>query len=209
MERKDLSASDVLHNVVHNNTGDRITFQEIKLALHERGFGLLMLIFALPLSIPLPVPPGLTTVASLPLFLFSTQMVLGFDSPWLPKWIGRKTIKRTTLAMVIEKTSPYLKKIERLMRPRLTFAGSRRGEKIVGLLCLMFTVSIAIPLPLTNFIPALGIVIMSLGLLSKDGVIVILGTMVGAFGVGITLTILYFGKKAAFSILPWLADILS
>ena len=71
MDKKQRAASDVLEGVVKDSVGDYISFREIKLALHERGFGLLMLFFALPLSIPLPVPPGLTAIPAIPLILFS------------------------------------------------------------------------------------------------------------------------------------------
>src|SRR5690606_30111620 len=123
----------------------------------ERGFGLLMVIFSLPLSIPLPVPPGFTMLPSIPLIIFSLQMLMGMRSPWLPKWLGEKKMKRTTLAYMIEKASPHLKKVEKLLRPRIFFASSPLGEKIVGLFALVFSISIMIPIPLTSFIPAIGI----------------------------------------------------
>ena len=70
------------------------------------------------------------------------------------------------------------------------------GERLVGFFCLVFSLSIAVPLPLTNFIPATGIAIMSLGLLSKDGITVIAGMIVGSCGVTLTTVLLIFGKKA-------------
>ncbi len=38
---------------------------DIKIALQERGFGILIIIFSLSLSIPLLVPPGYTTILSI------------------------------------------------------------------------------------------------------------------------------------------------
>lgn len=195
------SASDVLEGVVKDNDADYISFQEIKMALHERGFGLLMLFFALPLSIPLPVPPGLTAIPALPLILFSIQMLRGMDSPWLPKWVGNKKIKRETLALIVEKTAPHLKKAEKLLRPRFSFASSEAGEKIVGFFALLFSLSILIPLPLTNFIPAIGILLMSLGLLSKDGIPIAIGIIVGSMGIALTTLIIIMGKHAAMGII--------
>lgn len=193
MNNEKRTASDVLQGVVDNNTADKITLEEIKFALHERGFGLIMIVFALPLSVPIPMPPGVTAIPSIPLLLFSLQMVWGIDSPWLPKWVSKKSFNRETLAMLVMKASPYLTKVEKLLRPRLTFASSKLGERVVGVFCLVFSVSIAVPLPLTNFIPALGIVLMSLGLISKDGILIVFGMAVGTTGVLITTTILIFG----------------
>jgi len=192
MPQEDKAASEVLTGVVQQSTSDDISFAEIKLALHERGFGLLMLVFAL---ITLPLPPGLTVLAAIPLLFFSVQMILGVDSPWLPSWIGRRRIKRRTLALMVEKASPHLRKVERLLRPRFSYASSRTGEKIVGVFCLLFSMSIAIPLPFTNFIPAIGIALMSLGLLSKDGVVITIGMIVGMGGVMFTFVVWLKGPK--------------
>lgn len=194
-EENNQAASELLSGVVRKNRADYISFSEIKLALHERGFGLLMLVFALPTSIPLPVPPGFTLLPAIPLLFFSVQMIMGMDSPWLPQWVGRKKIKRTTLALMIEKAAPYLHKVERLLRPRFSFATSPLGEKIVGIFCLICSLSIAIPVPLTNFIPAAGISLMSLGLLSKDGILTIFGMAVGTFGVCVALSVIFIGPK--------------
>jgi hypothetical protein len=197
MEKKNnLAASDMLQGVVNNHQSDRVSFADLKTALHERGFGLLMLIFALPISLPLPLPPGATFLPALPLILFSVQMIMGMDSPWLPKYIGEKSLKRTTLAFIIEKAAPYLKKIERHLKPRFSFASSRTGEKIIGLAALIFSICIMIPLPFTQMVPAMGISIMSLGLLSKDGITIVAGMVIGMIGAGITTIIIILGEGA-------------
>ena len=41
MKKEEKSASDVLAGVVRDNSADHMSFREIKVALHERGFGLL------------------------------------------------------------------------------------------------------------------------------------------------------------------------
>lgn len=195
-KNKSLSASDVLTGVVNNHQSDRISFGDLKNALHERGFGLLMVIFSMPISLPLPIPPGLTSLPAIPLLIFSIQMLMGLDSPWLPKWISNKTLKRTTLASIVETASPYLMKIEKLLKPRLSFASSRAGEKLIGLFAAVFSVSIMIPVPLTHMVPALGILVMSLGLLSKDGITIIIGMIIGTIGVCISTLVIIMGEKA-------------
>jgi hypothetical protein len=200
MKKNERPASDVLEGVVKNNHNDFISFMEIKMALHERSFGLLMLFFALPVCIP-ALPPGMASIPAIPLLVFSIQMLRGMDSPWMPGWLGKKTLKRETLAFIVQKTTPYLKKVEKLLTPRFSFASSAKGEKIIGLFALFFSISILIPLPLSNFLPALGILVMSLGLLSKDGVIIIMGMILGSLGVLLTSMVIFFGQQAVISFL--------
>ncbi|MCO6435142.1 exopolysaccharide biosynthesis protein, partial [Nitrosomonas nitrosa] len=147
-------------------------------------------IAALPICLPIPVPPGYTTFFSIPLFIFSVQMIWGMKSPWLPEWIGKKEISRKSLEKMIEKATPWLRKIESYLHPRLTYISVHAWERIIGIFAFIFTISISLPIPLTNFPPGWGILIMSLGLLNKDGLTIIVGMIVGTIGVGITLIIL-------------------
>lgn len=192
--KNDKLASDILKQVASSEV-DKVTLLEIKSALHERGFGILTIIFSLMLSIPIPVPPGYTTILSIPLLIFSLQLLLGFDSPWMPKWLERKSFQRSSLALVVEKTSPALKKIENFMKPRMSFIFYGPGEKALALIMLLCAISISIPLPLTNFIPAIGITLISLGIMSRDGLLAILGVLISLFGLFITLVILIKGPK--------------
>lgn len=203
MKAKKRTASDLLEGVVKEHQADTITVGELKSALHERGFGFLMMLFALPLCIPLPSPPGYTTIFSIPLLFFSTQMILGMDSPWIPQWLARKQLKRTMLALIVEKSSPWLRRIEKLLHPRLFFASSSVAERIIGFLCLIFSIAIALPIPLTNWPPAVGIAILSLGLMSKDGFYIIVGNLIGIFGMVIAALVLIIGQQATMAIFDW------
>lgn len=184
------STSELLENVVVVYRSDTITVGEIKNSLHERGFGVLLAIAALPLCLPIPVPPGYTTLFSIPLFIFSIQMIIGMQAPWLPAWIEKKEIKRTSLEKMVIKANPWLKKIEKRLQPRLTYISVHTWERIIGIFAFVFALSISLPIPLTNFPPGWGILIMSLGLLSKDGITILIGMIVGTIGVGITMIIL-------------------
>ncbi|MDN5247937.1 MAG: exopolysaccharide biosynthesis protein [Wolbachia endosymbiont of Tyrophagus putrescentiae] len=188
-------ASEILKEVASADNVDKVTLFEIKSALHERGFGILMIIFSLPLSVPIPVPPGYTTILSIPLILFSLQLLFGFSSPWMPRWLENKSFQRSTLALVVEKTSPALKKIEKLMRSRMHFIFYGPGEKILAFIMLLCAISIAIPLPLTNFIPAIGTTLISLGIMSKDGLLSLLGVLVSLCGLLLTCIIIIVGPK--------------
>jgi hypothetical protein len=197
------SASDILQEIADTES-DKVTLFDIKTALHERGFGILMIIFALPLSVPIPVPPGYTTILSIPLILFSLQLLFGFDSPWMPKWLERKSFKRSTLALVVRKTSPTLKKVERLMKPRMSFIFYGPGEKILAFIMFICAISIALPLPFTNCIPAIGTTLISLGVMNKDGLLSILGVLISLCGLLLTLVIIVKGPQliiGAFSFL--------
>ena len=200
-KRSERASSEILEEAVGTYNSDDVTLEEVFYSLHERGFGLLLMILVLPNCVPIPVPPGVSTVLSLPLLFLSLQMIWGYEYPWLPSWLKRKKLRRSFLANMISKAAPKLKKIEKILRPRLSIASSQTGEKLIGVFTLMFAVSIAVPLPLTNFLPGIGILIMSLGLLSRDGVVILIGAFIGIAGCLFTIAILLLGFQAVSSIL--------
>ena len=190
MTIKERPTSDFLAIVVVEHKKESMTVGEIKNALHERGFGILLAIAAIPICLPVPVPPGYTTIFSIPLFIFSIQMVLGMQVPWLPAWIERKSIKRESLEKIIAKANPWLKKIENRMQPRMTYISVHTWERIIGIFAFVFALSISLPIPMTNFPPGRGILVMSLGLLNRDGVTILIGMIIGTIGIGITMIVL-------------------
>jgi len=194
-------ASSILEGVVANHAADKMTFGEIMAAMHERGFALMMLIFVLPNCVPVPIPPGGSTVLSIPVLFLAIQMAVGKQAPWLPLWLKNKNIKRSTMALVIEKISPRMKRLEKLLKRRLFPRDPDVMEKTVGMIAVVFGLCIAIPLPMTNFLPGVGILVMSLGLLSRDGIVILLGISIGTAGIAFTTALLVFGQKAVLNIL--------
>lgn len=193
----DRPASELLTLMMRHTKADTISLGEIKESLHERGFGILMVLFVIPCCLPVPVPPGVPLIFSIPLMFLSFQMLIGLKSPWLPKWLSEKSFKRLSLAYMVEKAAPILRKIEILLRPRLPFASTRNGERFIGFFIFFLSLVIALPLPIpfSNFVPGIGILVMSLGLLSKDGLVIILGMITGLFGAALIFAALIFGVK--------------
>lgn len=182
-----------LEDAINNNSNDKISIEDIMTAMNSGGFGLVLMVFALPILIPLP--PPFPSLISVPLVIFSFQMVIGLKAPKLPKKISQKTIKRVLLANIIEKSSIYFAKAEKVLKPRLTFLSRGIFERIVGFFILIFATSVLLPLPLSNFIPGVGILVTSFGLIGKDGAIIILGLLIGLTGIAIMLTAVFLGVE--------------
>jgi hypothetical protein len=196
VDQQKLITTQVIEDVVKNSSSDRIPIRDIVEAMESVGFGLAMMIFAFGVLIPMPPPiPG---IISIPLVIFSLQMIAGYSAPKLPKRFSNLSIKRKLLAKLVEKSSPYIRKVERFLRPRLAFMISPKAERVVGVWTLIFSLFVFLPLPLSNFIPGLGVLIISFGLLSKDGLVVIFGIVVGLIGVAISMAVIFLGIEAIY-----------
>lgn len=167
--------------------------------LDERAFGLALLLFALPSSVPFVYV--LPQVLSLPMLALAGQMAAGRESPWLPRKMWERRFELAPIKAVIERCEPYTRWFEKIARPRLTAVTGRMGSRIIGALLLIPAFSILVPLPATNAVPAMGISVASLGLIERDGVLVILGLMVG---IGWVVLLLVFGLSAATILKDWL-----
>ena len=198
MEQKKISATEVLESVVNQSSSDRVLVKDMVDAMQETGFGLIVLIFSLGIMIPLP--PPFPSIISLPLVLFSWQMVKGARSPQLPKKFSNLSVKRSVLAMLARKSAVVIGKIEKFLRPRLHFATTPKAERVVGFFIFLFASFILVPMPLSNFIPGLGIVIISFGMISKDGLMIILGVLIGLVGVAISITAVLLGAGAIYAL---------
>lgn len=83
----------------------------------ERTFGFLFVVLALPVpAAGYAVPFGLV------LFLLAVQLMAGARSPWLPRRIMNHPIALSRLQAFVKTGIPWIRRIERLSKARLTLA---------------------------------------------------------------------------------------
>lgn len=145
--------------------------------LAERAFGMVLLVLALPCAIPFLY--GVPQIMSLPMVFVAVQLAAGRHTLWLPERLRARELKKQSLEDMMDKARPWLQRFERISRLRLQFMTRRPMEQVIGLLFILFSLTIMIPLPLTNTVPGAAIVIASLGFIERDGILVFLGTALG------------------------------
>lgn len=186
-------STKAIEDVVKNSSSDNVAISDVINAMDSVGFGLIMMIFAF--GIIIPTPPPFPSLISMPLVVFSFQMLLGYSAPRLPKRFSNLKVKRAILATLIQKSSSIIRKIEKFLKPRCLFMTKPLAEKITGFFMLLFSSFIVLPIPLSNYIPGLGILIASFGMLSKDGLVIICGILIGCLGIVISVTALIIGVE--------------
>ncbi len=174
--------SEILEKVGQKQKGGKTKISELMEDFHENGILLAVIFFSLPVAIPLPYPPGFTTVMGIPLMILSIQMLLGNKKVSLPQKINDYELKNSTLRAISDKVVPRLVSVEKYVKPRFSFAKSVYCEQFIGFISLLAAFSVALPIPLTNAIPALGIAVMALGLLNRDGLVIIVGFFITVIG---------------------------
>jgi hypothetical protein len=181
-----LQTSQLLQELLQQHPENLIRMEVLINGLGNRAFGPVVLICALPEALPLPIA-GISAVIGIPLLLLSIQLLLGFSKPWLPQWLGNRSIKRQNLEQAIHYILRFLRKFEYVIRPRWKFATTPPTQRVLGLLFLLLSVVIFLPIPFGNILPAIAIVIISLGLIEEDGVLVVVG-IIAAILILVTMT---------------------
>jgi hypothetical protein len=174
--------SALLLDFAHGFPGERVRLRDLADLLGARSFGFLLLLFALPNVLPFGIP-GLSTITGVPLALVALQMMLGLPRPYLPDWLGDRSIRRDDFRRMVAKSVPWLRRVERLMKPRWTMLTNARSERILGGVCFMLAAVLCLPIPLGNLLPAIGVALLSLGILERDGALVGVGFVAGLGGV--------------------------
>jgi hypothetical protein len=190
------SISELFSDFQLTLTGDSISFDTLLEAFHERGFGIITLIFALPMALPVPMPPGVNIVLGTPLLFLTVQQIWGRRVVWFPLWLRHKSLSVRTLNGFLHGVIPFLKKLEVLTKPRLSFLTSPLAQKVTGVLGFLMTLMAIIPLPLTNTVPSFGIALMALGVLMRDGLAVAAGAIIGmGWTIMMLVVLILFGME--------------
>lgn len=161
-------------------TRTRVTLGDLLDRFEDRAFGMLLLILAIPNVIPMP---GLSTVVGVPMILLGLQMAWGAGRPWLPRRLSEVGFEREAFGAMMERVRPRLEWVERLLRPRLSAVTGRTAERFLGLAVAAMGAILSLPIVFGNLPPAVGVGLIALGLIEKDGAAVALGLVVGALSV--------------------------
>lgn len=157
---------------------NRVRVDEVLEAFHERGFGIILFIFSLPAAAPIPAP-GINTLIAIPLLVLTVQMAIGRHTVWFPAFIRKQSLSRDLCGRMIDACLPWIVRIENYMKPRLGFITQGLFSKLIGVFGFIMALSGAVPLPLMNTVPAIGISLMAIGVIMRDGLIVLFGCVLG------------------------------
>jgi len=147
----------------------RLAIADVMTALGDQGFGLLVLLLALPNAIPGPLIPGFSLPFALGIAALGLQLTLGLRTPRLPGWFKRLSMTHDRFHRFVDRAEPLLLRLERWLRPRPSPLTDAAGERLVGLALIALSAVLALPVPLGNLPIALSIIVIALGLLEGDG----------------------------------------
>jgi hypothetical protein len=160
--------------------GTHVTVGWLMAELGDRSFGLTLLVMAI-----VALMPGASALVGVLIAWPSIQLILGHDEAVLPRLLARREISVDRLARLIAVVVPRLAWIERLIRPRLPslFETTRR---MTGAAMLLLGLSLILPVPFTQVVPALVIMMLALAYLEEDGLALLLALFAAVCSLAMT-----------------------
>ncbi|WP_144898733.1 exopolysaccharide biosynthesis protein [Luteimonas cucumeris] len=157
-----------------------LKLRDVLAGLGRSTFGMLLMVATLPAFIPIP---GLAGALSGPLvMLVGMQLLFLLRKPWLPGFLAERGPHRRLLVRFNQRISPWLGRLEHLVKPRLTIVLDHPAATLfTGLLLVLLGVLLSLPIPFTNYIFGALLLLYALALLERDGALMLVAWALGIF----------------------------
>lgn len=189
---KPLSLNGILRALTDGpDAPERLTLAYLVRQLDDRARGVLIILFAIPNCVP--GIPGTSAITGLPLVFLCVQMALQ-RPPWLPRFLSERSVSKDWMVGILDRAKPWIQRVERLIHPRLTVLADGPAEQLVGVLGTVLALTVMLPIPLGNTLPAVALICLSLGLIGRDGIWILAGLFVS----GMSAALLAVAGWAAF-----------
>jgi hypothetical protein len=161
----------------------------------EKSFAILFVVLLAVPALPLPTG-GVTHVFELIALLLALQLVIGRDEIWLPQRWREQELAGEKQQRLLNALMRMIRRLERISKPRLRFLFNHRASNVVfGLLVIAGCVAAFLAPPFSGLdtLPALAVLLLSLGVLLEDFPVVIAGLVLGVAGIALEI---FLGKAA-------------
>lgn len=162
-----------------------LTLGDILAKTSERGFSLVIGLLVLPFLFPMP--PGATGILGLGCLLLAVEMAMGRRSPWLPRIVAKFKFPRWFILQLLKNLHAVTGVIEKFTRRRLLrIADNPTVWRLNGVCIAWLSLLLISPIPFTNPIPTIGILLFAIATLEGDGLLMCI-----SYGVTVLITLLF------------------
>ena len=170
--------------------GERLTVAAIFASLGEKAFALLIVILGVPNCIPMP--PPIPILCGFLLIGVAIQIGFGRKSPWAPQVVLARSVAQNDVRRAAERAMPIVRKMERFSQPRLQWVSPTLSSALIALLLVTLALGIITAAPFIGQIPwGLAVCLLGLGLVERDGVLVIAAMIAAVIGASLSAGFVY------------------
>ncbi len=185
--------SQIIRDTITNKESN-ITVEDLIKAFGSHSYGLMFIVMALPLTIPLP--PGIGFIPAGLICVWAFQRTIGRSFLWVPTTIGKRQISQDIIKKIEAKALPLCERLERLFSNTSQPSGLKESEiKLASLVVMFMSMLIMLPTPFLNSIPAVIIILMGLTILNSNRRLLWINMSFGILALGFIGSTLYVGSE--------------
>ena len=167
-----------LKDLLREAGGRSLSLRELEEILQGRGFALMILLLALPFAFPIAIP-GLSIPFGIVILFMGLRIAMG-RKPALPEFILSRQVKYALLERIVNLGLKICSRMEKVVRPRMHFLQRWPGmTNLIGAGIASGGLLLCLPLPplipFSNTIPAVAILMLTAGMVERDGLLVLAG----------------------------------
>lgn len=167
---------DVLENLrAQARENSAVTLKTFVETMGTEGHAILLIFLCLPYFQPIPIP-GLSTPCGILMALVA--LLLYLDRPtFLPKRFHHLKMSSELILKIIEVAEKIWMRVHRKIYARWEILFEKRVFRILNMMVVVVNallLALPLPIPFSNTIPSIAILLNSLGQMEKDGVFVVL-----------------------------------
>jgi hypothetical protein len=185
---KPLRLSEEMAGLIEAFAERSVTLREVMEVLRGRAYTLLLILLALPFCTPIPLP-GVSSPFGLVIAVIGFRLALR-QNPWLPQRLLDTKVPPRFFARLLGAACRLIRGLEFFLRPRWTCLLDAKPlhHGYGAILCVSgLLLLLPLPVPLSNGLPALTIVLVACAILERDGYFVLAGLVM------FVLTLCFFG----------------
>lgn len=178
MVSKRRSLCNLLDRLAEETEGENVSVRDLLTIVGPRAYGPIIVILGFAAISPLTIIPGATWVIAAVTLIFTSQIVAGFNRPWIPNKFLEFSFKRDHLLAGAKGIRGWAEVFDRMLSPRLPFLTRKPFIRLIALMCVAAAL-VTFPLgfiPFGPLLPGLTILIFGIGLMARDGFVIVLAS---------------------------------
>lgn len=188
--------SEELQRLIEAFAERSVRLREVLEIMHGRGYTMLLIVITFPFCTPLPMP-GFSIPFGLVVAFIGLRLSLG-QKPWLPARLLDIELPARFIPRVLAAARHLVRWLERMLKPRaqrlLNWRFMRHAMGIMIFACGLLMM-LPLPIPFSNGLPALSVLLLSAAILEQDGCVAMAGGAVFVVTLGYFAAIFLGGAE--------------
>lgn len=189
-----MTISQELESILKKETSDNIVrMKDFTNHFGSRSVAFIIALLALPIALPF-TPPGVNTPFAVVCIILAINIMMNKKNLELPHWIADKQIPFRADGRFFDAMTQMLKWVEKLVKPRISWVtDSKYSQPVLGFGVLCASIVMLIPLPIINSLSSVLVLLIAVGIVSKDGIVSIISTIAGILLLVVAIAVIVYG----------------